>query len=169
MDNPKISFQYGTFLKVDDSMLQTDYFQPDPEKRRVSVDELEEILHLGGTAIRSHIEAVYEKTVARNPRASTTATPDAIVRPSIWVAQMTGPHHTTRAAYSKRGYENFTRVITDPLEIRPALRPYWHAVERAGFITESRQYPSEAHRDAGAWLLARTEPTKLPEKYELDS
>ncbi|MDB5183795.1 MAG: hypothetical protein JWO07_476 [Candidatus Saccharibacteria bacterium] len=167
MSNPEISFKYQTILQVDKSMLQTAYFNADPEKRPVDPDELEEILKLGATAIRSHVEAVYEKTVERHPLAGTPAARDAVVRPSIWVAQMTGPHHASRTVYSRRGQDNTTEIMTNPLELKPALRPYWHVIERAGFVPESRQHTVEQH--AGAWILARVDPTKLPEQYDLDA
>lgn len=164
MSNPELSFKYGTFLLVDGEMLQTAYYQADPEKRSVDVYELEEILDLGGAAIRTQVEMQYEKAVKRHPEAGTSAARDAVVRPSIWLAQMTGPGHETKAAYSQRGYDNMSRIITDPLELRPALRPYWHAVERSGFIPESRQHTSEQH--VGAWLLARTDPSKISGRVE---
>ncbi len=135
-------------MLVDDKHLQTRIVTADRGKTKVSPDELHQILTIGNSAIRGQIESIYQ----RNYR------PDAeIHRPSIWVAQMIAKRHDDSVAYSELGLAENTGILSTPFGLNDPYREYWNAIRDAGFVAESRR--SYGGRHAGAWLLARVDPT----------
>lgn len=138
---PGISFQYGNNLLVSRHKLQAAVFPTVEKFRAVSPEELHSILSLGHQAISDQIEAMYEQVHANNPEA---------VRPSMWTVMMAPDHYRRRATISPHAVQS---IITRALDIRPNFRPYWHAIEDAGFMPKS-------HRGNGRWILLRKPESK---------